>query len=423
MTALSRPPLLRSGWILYALFPLYPVWWLMGLSAFTWSVAALPLLIWLLLRRHIERPPAVALYAVYVLWAAFTILRVDTSGRLIIAMLRFAAYVTALLLAYYVYNERRVSRTTFVNWVALLWVWAIIGGYVGLLIPNGRLNFTPASLLLPRSLTSNDYIGNLVRPRFAQVQNLFGVPIPRPATLFPFTNEWGGNVGLLTPFFVAATLYSVEAWKRRAGVIGLIVAIPPMILSVNRGLWISVTAIFAIVAVRSYLVGRNGPLKFFAAAVAVVAVLVAVTPIGSIVAGRLSESDAGARAGIYSEAWEGAKASPIFGYGAPRPSSNPFSPAVGTHGHIWYAMFSHGLVGLALYLTWKAWALIRLYRRHDAVSIMLASVVLVGAIQMLFYNLLPVSIPILLVAIGLAFRDDEVRATPTTARVAVGAAR
>ncbi len=411
MTAVGRPPLLRSGWIVYALFTLYPVWWLMGISTFTWTLASVPLLVWALLRHDLQRPPAVSLFAIYILWAGVTIIQVDTTGRLLIALLRYGAYVTALLLAYYVYNERRVSRTTFVNWISMLWVWAIVGGYVGLMFPTGRLSTTPASVLLPASISSNEYVSNLVRPRFAQVQNIFGIAIPRPTTLFPFTNEWGGNVGLLTPFFVAATLYSPIAWRRRAGVVGLIVAIPPMVLSVNRGLWISIVAIFGIVAVRSFLVGRNGPLKFFAAAVAVITALIVATPIGAIVGGRLSESDAGARAGIYAEAWAGAKASPIFGYGAPRPSANPFSPAVGTHGHLWFAMFSHGLVGLFLYLTWTGWAMLHLYRRHDPVSIMLASVVFVGAVQMLFYNLLPVSIPIMLLAIGLAFRNDGVGST------------
>ncbi len=247
----------------------------------------------------------------------------------------------------------------------------------------------------------------MVRPRFAQVQNLFGVPIPRPSTLFAFTNEWGGNVGLLTPFFVAATLYSLDPVKRRLGVLGLAVGVPPMILSVNRGLWLSAGAIFAIVAVRSFLNGRTAPLKMLAGAIVAVAALVAFTPIGTLVAGRLSESDAGSREGIYHEAWQGALDSPIFGWGGPRPSANPFSPSVGTHGYIWYSMFSHGFVGLALYASFLIWAMVRASRRRDPVSIMLACVVYVAALQALFYNMFPSPLPIILCAVGLLFRDDD----------------
>ncbi len=87
---------------------------------------------------------------------------------------------------------------------------------------------------------------------------------------------------------------------------GLAVGVPPMILSVNRGLWLSAGAIFAIVAVRSFLNGRTAPLKMLAVAIVAVAALVAFTPIGTLVGGRLSESDAGSREGIYHEAWQGA---------------------------------------------------------------------------------------------------------------------
>ena len=244
---------------MYALFVLNPVFWVMGFGGFIWPLAALPLGVWILLRPRIRRPPAVAAFAVYVAWAGFSIVRLDRATRVLTFGYRYGVYLTALGLAYYVYNERRVSRTTFINWVAMFWVWAIIGGYLGLVFPNVRLNSTPAALLLPNSITSNDFVGNLIRPRLAQVQNLFGIAIPRPATLFDFTNEWGGAVGLLTPFFVAATIYSADAWKRRAGLIGLIVAVPPMILSVNRGLWISVGAIFGLVAVRSFAPAARHP--------------------------------------------------------------------------------------------------------------------------------------------------------------------
>lgn len=407
MSAVGRPPLLRPGWIVFALYALNPLFWLMGLGGFIWSMATVPLAVWAVLRPKLERPPTVAIYALYILWAAFSVVRIDRIGRLFSFGVRFSAYTTALGLAYYVYNERRVTREKFINWVAMFWVWAIAGGYLGLLIPNGRLSVTPTSLILPRSLAADEYIGNLVRPRFAQVQNIFGVSIPRPSTLFAFTNEWGGAVGLLTPFFVAATLFSPNPRLRRLGVIGLVAAIPPIMLSVNRGLWLSVGATLIMVAIRSFMVGRNAPLKFLAAGIVFVAGVVVLTPIGEIVSGRLSQSDANAREGIYREAWEGAKASPFLGWGGPRPSVNPFSPPVGTHGHIWTAMFSHGLVGLALYLAFIIWALYNVSKARDPVTIMLASVVYVAALQMFFYTMVPASLPTVLIAIGLLFRPAD----------------
>jgi O-antigen ligase len=411
MSGIRRAPLLPPGWIVFALFVLNPVFWAMGLGGFIWAAASIPLIVWILLRHDLALPPATSLFVVYVVWAGFSVIMLDSLTRVLAFSMRYGVYLTAIGLAVYVYNERRVTRTTFINWVSMLWVWAIIGGYLGLLLPRARINVTPASLLLPGALANNDFVGNLVRPRFAQVQNIFGVDVPRPSTLWAFTNEWGGNVGLLTPFFIIATLYAVDPWRRRAGIVGLIVAAPVMIISVNRGLWLSVGMILAVAAVRSFLGGRTAPLKLLAGSVVILAALLALTPIGAIVAGRLSESSADSRTGIYQEAWEGALESPILGWGGPRPSENPFSPSVGTHGHMWFAMFSHGLVGLVLYVGWLVNAMYLANRRRDPVSIMLATVVYVGALQMFFYNMFAGSLPIILIAIGLLFRSDDSRST------------
>ena len=407
---------LPPGWIVYALFVLNPVFWLMGLGGMIWAAASLPLMVWILLRPGLQRPPATTLYIAYTIWAGFSIVMLDSFTRVLAFGMRYGVYLTSIGLAVYVFNERRVTRTTFVNWLSMLWVWAIVGGYLGLAFPRTRLNVTPASLLLPRSIASNEFVGNLVRPRFAQVQNIGGVSIPRPATLWAFTNEWGGNVGLLTPFFIAAFVYSPDPRRRRLGTIGLIVGTPVMILSVNRGLWLSVGVVLALVAIRSLIAGRTGPIKLLIGAVVVVAFMLAATPIGAVVAGRLSNSSADSREGIYREAWEGALRSPILGYGGPRPSENPFSPSVGTHGHIFFAMFSHGLVGLALYVSWMISAMYQALRRHDPVSVMLASVVFVGALQMFFYNMFAGSLPIILIAVGLLFRADDRDRGPTTSR-------
>ncbi len=406
MRSHGRPALLPPGWIVFGLFALYPVFWVLGLAGFIWAMASLPLLVWLLLRPNIERPPTVTLYLIYIAWALFSVVRLDSGTRVMTFGLRYGAYMTAALLAYYVYNERRVTRTRFINWISLLWVYAIVGGYIGLLFPRVRLT-TPFGVLLPNSIANDEFIANFANPRLAQVQNIFGVELPRPTTLFAFTNDWGANVGLLTPFFVAATIYSGDQLRRRIGMVGLVLALPPILISVNRGLWISVGAIFTVVAIRSFVAGRSGPLRMLGLGIGVIAVLIVATPAGELVSGRLSEGDANSRAGIYSEAWQGALESPILGWGGPRPSINPFSPAVGTHGHLWFAMFSHGLVGLALFIAWIGWAVYRGTQRSDPVSIMLASVVFVASLQMFFYNFFPSVLPIILVASALMMRRDD----------------
>ena len=72
-------------------------------------------------------------------------------------------------------------------------------------------------------------------------------------------------------------------------------------------------------------------------------------------------------------------------------------------------MFSHGFVGLGLYLTWVLSTIRTAIKPRDQVSLLLACVVIVGGAQMFFYNLLPISIPIVMTAFGLLCRpaDDD----------------
>ena len=403
----GRPPLLQPGWIVAALFMLNPLWWVLGFGDFAWCLAVFPLWTWIAMRHNLKMPPALWLFALFLTWALVTVVRLDRFTRVLSFGFRFSAYLAAAGLAIYVHNERRVTRDRFIRWVAWFWVAAIVGGYIGLALPNGQISTTLASTILPKSITDNDFVGKLVRPGFAQVQNLFGIAIPRPKTLFSFTNEWGGNVGLLTPFFMASFLYSAKRNERRFGLWMLLVAIPPIIMSVNRGLWMTLILIFVVTAYRSFLQGHTRALKTLAAASGLVVVLLMFTPLGEIVAGRLSESDAGTREGIYSEAWQGTLQSPLLGWGGPRPSINPFSPPIGTHGQVWMVMFSHGFVGLALYCSWAILAIVQSMKYRDRVSMMLTCVVMAGGLQAFFYNLLPTSLPIILTATGLLSRPVD----------------
>jgi hypothetical protein len=68
-------------------------------------------------------------------------------------------------------------------------------------------------------------------------------------------------------------------------------------------------------------------------------------------------------------------------------------------------MFSHGFVGLALYVAWLITAMYQAARYKDPVSLMLASVVYVGALQMFFYSMFSGSLAMILIAIGLLGRS------------------
>lgn len=410
----TRPPLLRPdvlppGWIVFALYPLYPVLWVLGFSGFAYAIALIPATMWILARPRRTLPPATGLFALYVLWAGASIVRLDRFSRVVVFGLRYAGYLCALALAYYVFYERRVSKSTLIDWVALLWVWAIAGGYLGLLMPDGGFQQTLASTVLPPSLIDNDWIQSMVRPRFAVADALDGAPLPRPAALFTHTNSWAAAVGLLTPFLLASTVCSTNHRRRVVGVALLAAALPVIILSGNRGLWLSLAVLIVAATVQSAVSGRLASVPLALVVLVVATGALVATPLGSVVSGRLAggEASSNTRAGIYGEAWMWTKESPILGWGGPRPSTDPFSPPLGSHGHFWFAMFAHGLIGAGLYVAWIAAALSRSFRRANAVDVMLTAVVAVGFVQMFFYGAFTVPIVTILVAIGLRFRPDD----------------
>ncbi len=404
----THQPLLRPGWMVFALFALNPLWWALGFGDLSWCFAAIPLWIWVLTRRTFIVPPSVGLFLTFVAWCVITVFRLDRASRLFAFGFRTTALLTAAGLAIYVFNERRVTREKFADWIAWFWIAAVIGGYLGLLAPTGRLPQTLAGIVLPNGIKSNELVVNMIRPGFAQQQDQFGVAVVRPKTLFPFTNEWGGNLGLLTPFFVLSWVMSAIRWRRVLGVVGLVLAMIPIIRSVNRGLWLSLLMFAVIYAVRAVFGGRPAVLVAMIVGGVALTLLILATPLKTTLVERLSsERSTDARAGIYKEAFDGATSSPIFGNGGPRPSKNPYSPPIGTHGQFWLVMFAHGFVGLGLYLAWAGASIMAACRRVDRFSIVVSVTVIVGAAQMFFYNLLPQSLPIILVAVGLACRPPD----------------
>ena len=71
-----------------------------------------------------------------------------------------------------------------------------------------------------------------------------------------YSNGWGSTLGLLTPFFVLDFFVLGSARRRRYGVLVAVIGLVPIIMSLNRGLWLSVGVAFAYVALRRALQGN-----------------------------------------------------------------------------------------------------------------------------------------------------------------------
>ena len=218
----DRRRLLPPGWPVYALFGLFPIWWILGLGGLIWPVLATPMLIWLVRQRTVIAPKGFTIWLLFVLWSLVTSTQVDSLDRWIGFGWRTSLYVSATITLLFVFNLANDSPVTqrMLGALALFWVYVVIGGYLGLAFPNTSFT-SPVEMLLPGSLTSNSFVYLLVHPSFAHVQDIFGYPSPRPTAPFVYANDWGANFGILVPLVIVAF-----ARIRRSSVkVGLAIAI------------------------------------------------------------------------------------------------------------------------------------------------------------------------------------------------------
>ena len=233
-----------------------------------------------------------------------------------------------------------------------------------MIFPGTRLS-TPAGLLLPSSLTSNEYVRDLFFPPLAEIQHPFGSPevFVRPAAPFPYANRLGVAILVLTPVAVAAFLMA-RSWTTRIVLLtGALAMVPPAMATSNRGMFAALGLAVVYIVVRLAVRNRAVPvLGLGAVGLAAVLFLLSRGLVDQIAARQEYGKSTGSRFSLYTETIQRTLEHPLLGYGAPRPSGFQ-DLSVGTQGYVWTVMFSHGFVGLALFLlflwgttlrTWRA---------------------------------------------------------------------
>ena len=72
-------------------------------------------------------------------------------------------------------------------------------------------------LVLPKGLTSSNFVRTLVHPSLSSTSDFLGYVQPRPTAPFPYSNAWGNNLALYLPFFVLAWFGRDAGWRRKVG--------------------------------------------------------------------------------------------------------------------------------------------------------------------------------------------------------------
>ncbi len=260
--------------------------------------------------------------------------------------------------------------------------------------------------LLPKSVAKDGFVQSLVHPAAAQTMDFLGYETPRPAAPWGYTNTWGNNFAITAVWLVVAAFCTPAKTKWRVAAVALLVAsLVPAVYSMNRGLWLGLAAIAVFTALRLLISGRPGGMLALAGAGCAAVLLVALTPLGTVVQTRLDNghSDEG-RAFSSERATElVVEHSPVIGFGSTRKTlgsgesiavgPTPECPrcggrTLGGNGQLWQVMFAHGLLGTITYVGFMLAVLWRFRNDHTAVGIAGSAVVGFSLITMFYYNAL-----------------------------------
>lgn len=397
---------LPAHWPLTAVIGLFPLWWALGAGALIWPVFALPFAVRMIVRRRAIRVPfGFGLWLLYLVFVLASFTQLQATALPFAWLWRLSNYFscTVFFLALCDATEEEIPSRHVVRLMSLFWIYTVIGGWLGVLMPYGGLPSMTAKLL-PGAIAGNDFVKILIEPGFAQVQDVLGYPLGRPRAPFIYTNDWGSAYALLLPFFFMWWLQSSDARRRSWAYLLLLASLIPVFISLNRGLWLSLG--IALV----YAASRPGPVarlarKALVALLTVGLLLIAFTPVGSIVEAR-AENDHSSRGRerIYAESVNVTLDSPVIGLGGPVPyPGRPLYPSLGTQGMFWTVLVSTGFVGLFVFCA--AWLrLIWETRRGPTITFWCHVVLIIGFVQLFVYDMIPSSLHMVFISAALGFR-------------------
>ena len=430
-------------WPIIALLALYPLWWALGVADWMLIATAIPaglrLRQWAGSRsRAVRLPDGFAIWMLFLLvmlaGAAMLTLRApDTvagslSNRVISYGNRAANYGAATVLLLFACNltERELSRRRLAWFLGLVAIYTTIGGVAGMVAPHFQFT-SPLAYGIPHSLQSSTLIGSTLHPGLSQVQSVLGSAQGRPKAPFDYTNSWGYAISILLPWLFVAWWAEGTPRQRKLAIVLGVVAVAPIIYSLDRGVWIGVGLSAGYVAVRTAARGRLAPLGAICAIVAAVGIAVIVTPLGSVVTSRLQHGQSDSIRSSLSEATvKAALASPILGYGDTRhqqgsPNSVAVGPtancvqcgelALGSTGQLWLLLVCNGFVGAALYLGFFGYGIWRFRRDRTPYGLAGVLVLLLTFVYMFTYTAQPALLAFTMLSYALLWRNDRHRLT------------
>src|SRR5262245_23020560 len=202
---IERRRRLSAAWPLIVLFPMLPIWWVLGISGLVLSFCLLPLAAAVILRRRLLVPRGFGLYLLFLLWCAFSAAELTSGRQGFAAGYRGTMYVAAGLLFLYILNtpRDRLRPETAVRIMGAFFVITVIGGLSGMAGPDVT-STTVAKGPVPARLLTAPFLSGLVSASTSSGRAFAAYPIYRPKAPFIYANEWGAAYAMTLPFALCA---------------------------------------------------------------------------------------------------------------------------------------------------------------------------------------------------------------------------
>lgn len=404
LTSLRQVSWRTEGVVPLVLFGAYPVWWAAGLAELIWPIAGIVMAIGLLRAGRATAPLSFGLYIAFVLVVTASGIMLETPSDILAWAIRLGQYISVGLIVPYVLTFRHVvSPRLMIRALGFFWIGIVAGGWLGLIL--GDFSFTsPFAMILPAGIESNEFVSAVVNPSFADIETFLGYESRRPKAPFTYTNGWGSAAGILAPFILLDARHGIGISKRVAR-ISLALAVVPIIVSVNRGLWLSLVIAAAYAAFIFVGRGQGRAVMQLLVGGLVVLVFVALSPLGDLFVDRLNTGHSDAqRSSLVADTIAEMPNSPFIGFGGPRAASEG-GPPLGSHGQVWIVLFSHGALGALTYFGFLIAMYARTQRFTSEVGLWAHVVVFTSIVQALFYGHVPQQLGIVMAVIAIGLVD------------------
>lgn len=425
------------AWPIVAVLAGWPIWWALGIGSQIFILAAIPMIRRMYRARmksgrSIRVPPGFGIWVLFLIVmiggiitisvAAPETIQSSVGNRILAYADRTLSYGGATVILLYAGNltERELSRRRLAWLLGLVGIYSTIGGLAGVVDPH--FGFTsPLAHLLPASLQSA--LATSLNPGTSQVMGFLGFAEGRVKAPFTYTNQWGNCIAILLPWLIVAWYCYGKRWQKRATVFILAITVIPLVFSLDRGLWVGLLVSLLYLAVRFALQGKLAMLGIFCGILALAAIVIVASPLGSLVSQRLAHGKSNTiRASVSLIALNDAEASPLIGYGDTRHMQGSTqsiaigstssckkcgNTTVGGNGQLQLMLICNGFLGAALYVAFFAYVFWRYRRDRTPYGMTGLLVLLLGFIFMPVYEAIGPPMAFTMLAVALLWKNDR----------------